>query len=97
MINSIFPFYNKEYKNEIVNIDALVKSPKTPSPLTGEGWGEGEKGFISNVYIPLPLIPSHPEAGRSLVDPTEGSLRQGRGNKTFYDCININNPKKNMD
>ncbi len=48
----------------------------------GEGWGEGEKGFISNVYIPLPLIPSHPEAGLR-----EGSLRQGRGNKTFYELV----------
>ncbi len=27
---------------EIVKNDTLVKSPKTPSPLTGEGWGEGE-------------------------------------------------------
>jgi hypothetical protein len=53
--------------------DGVVKSPITPSTLTGEGWGEGEKGFILNSYIPLPLIPSH----------------QGRGNKTFYECIII--------
>jgi hypothetical protein len=37
-----------EHTEKIVNIDGLVKSPKTPSPLMGEGWGEGEKGFISN-------------------------------------------------
>ena len=73
---------------ELIKYDALVKSPETPSPLTGEG--EGEKSYISNAYVPLPLIPSHPEAGRSLVDPTEGSLRQGRGNKTFYECIKYN-------
>ena len=63
----------------------------------GEGWGEGEKGFTSNAYVPLPLIPSHPEAGRSLVDPTEGSLRQGRGNKTFYESINFDGVVKKSD
>ncbi len=61
---------------ELIKLDGLVKSPKKPSPLTGEGWGEGEKGFISNVYIPLPLIPSH----------------QGRGNKTFYELVKLEYP-----
>jgi hypothetical protein len=44
----------------------------------GEGWGEGEESRNScKLFIPLPFIPS----------------RQGRGNSTFYDIINISNPK----
>jgi len=38
----------------------------------GEGRGEGENTAISTSYVPLPFIPSH----------------QGRGNPTFYECIN---------
>jgi len=53
------------------NRDALVKSQKTPSPLMGEGRGEGENNAISASYVPLPFIPSH----------------QGRGNPTFYETI----------
>jgi hypothetical protein len=30
-----------------VKIDEVVKSPKTPSPSTGEGWGEGGKKAIT--------------------------------------------------
>ena len=49
------------------------KSQSTPSPLTGEGWGEGEKlRYFSQLY-PLPLIP----------------FRQGRGNRTFYEFISV--------
>ncbi|MEW6327044.1 MAG: tetratricopeptide repeat protein [Thermodesulfobacteriota bacterium] len=33
----------KKFLEEMVKIDGSVKSPKPPSPLTGEGWGEGEK------------------------------------------------------
>jgi len=33
---------------------ALQEKPNTPSPLTGEGWGEGEKEVFSIDYIPLP-------------------------------------------
>jgi len=51
----------------VIIVDALVKSPKTPSPLMGEGRGEGENTAISSSYVPLPFIPSH----------------QGRGNPTF--------------
>jgi hypothetical protein len=29
-------------KSQVLNIDDLVKSPIVPSPLTGEGQGEGE-------------------------------------------------------
>ena len=57
-----------------VNIDGLVKSHKTPSPLMGEGRGEGEMFILLISYIPLPFIPS----------------RKGRGNSTFYEFININ-------
>jgi hypothetical protein len=47
---------------------------KTPSPLMGEGQGEGEESRNSaKVFIPLPFIPS----------------REGRGNFTFYDSINM--------
>jgi hypothetical protein len=49
----------------------MVKN--TPSPLTGEGWGEGEKSrYFHKLFIPLPFLPS----------------RQGRGNATFYGIIN---------
>ena len=61
------------------NFDGLVKSQKTPSPLTGEGWGEGEKSDVSKTYIPLPLIPS----------------RQGRGKGTFYEFVNFDMPYRN--
>ena len=45
------------------------KVKNTPSPLTGEGQGEGEEsGNFKKLFIPLPFIPSH----------------QGRGNLTFY-------------
>ena len=54
----------------IVIDDELVKN--APSPLMGEGWGEGEYSAISTTYIPLPFVPS----------------RQGRGNLTFYEFIN---------
>ncbi|MCD6152402.1 MAG: hypothetical protein J7J07_00615, partial [Syntrophobacterales bacterium] len=53
--------------------DALVKSRKTPSPLMGEGRGEGENTAISSSYVPLPFIPSH----------------EGRGSLTFYESINL--------
>jgi hypothetical protein len=55
-----------------INSDELVKRRKTPSPLMGEGRGEGEYNAISITYIPLPLIPSH----------------QGRGNPTFCESVN---------
>jgi hypothetical protein len=42
--------------------------------LTGEGQGEGEESRNFNkLFIPLPFIPS----------------RQGRGNLTFYEFINL--------
>jgi hypothetical protein len=45
------------------------KVKNIPSPLTGEGQGEGEESInFTNLFIPLPFIPS----------------RQGRGNFTFY-------------
>jgi len=49
------------------NNDVLAKSNNTPSPLMGEGRGEGEYNDISVTSIPLPFIPS----------------RQGRGSPTF--------------
>jgi len=52
-------------------IDGSVKNRKTPSPLKGEGRGEGEKRSIIDSYSPLPLVPSH----------------QGRGNGAFYEFI----------
>ncbi|MEW5949877.1 MAG: tetratricopeptide repeat protein [Thermodesulfobacteriota bacterium] len=33
----------KKYLDEMIKIEGSVGSPKNPSPLTGEGWGEGEK------------------------------------------------------
>ena len=49
------------------------KVKNTPSPLTGEGQGEGEESRnFKKLFIPLPIIPS----------------RQGRGILTFYDSIN---------
>ena len=48
-----------------VELILLQEKPNTPSPLTGEGWGEGEKDVFSIDYTPLPFIPS----------------RQGRGNE----------------
>jgi len=56
----------------LTNYNAFVKSQKTPSPLMGEGRGEGENNSILSSYVPLPFIPSH----------------QGRGNPTFYETIN---------
>jgi len=43
-----------------------------PHADRGEGRGEGENPAISSSYVPLSFIPSH----------------QGRGNPTFYECIN---------
>jgi len=60
-------------KRERVKLDTSVKSPKTPSPLMGEGRGEGENTTISSSYVPLPFIPSH----------------QGRGNPTFYETVKL--------
>ena len=57
----------------MTKIGEFVKSQKTPSPLKGEGWGEGEEIGISTTYSPLPLIPSH----------------EGRGKKTFYKTVKI--------
>jgi hypothetical protein len=62
-------------------IDGFVKSQKTPSPLMGEGRGEGENNAISSSYIPLPFIPSH----------------QGRGNSTFYEFIIIDELVKSQN
>jgi len=48
------------------------KGKNTPSPLMGEGWGEGEE--LKNpgtLFIPLPFIPS----------------RRGRGNIIFWETI----------
>jgi len=42
--------------------DSLA-SHKTPSPLMGEGWGEGEYNVILRTYVPLPLFPSHEGRG----------------------------------
>jgi hypothetical protein len=63
-----------------VNFDDPVKIQKNaPSPLMGEGWGEGEESRNSNkLFIPLPFIPS----------------RQGRGDSTFYGTINFPEEKK---
>ena len=38
-------------------IDAPAKSHETPSPLMGEGWGEGESNDISVGYAPPSLSP----------------------------------------
>ena len=40
-----------------IYLDGFVKSPKTPSPLMGEGRGEGEYSAISTSYVPSPLSP----------------------------------------
>jgi hypothetical protein len=50
--------FNRLRDFDLNNLDGLVKSPKTPSPLTGEGWGEGELNGISIGYILPPLIPA---------------------------------------
>ena len=52
----------------VSKVDAPVKSPKTPSPLMGEGRGEGEYSAISSSYVSFPFIPSH----------------EGRENPNFY-------------
>jgi len=57
--------------SEIMNIDSFVKSQKTPSPLMGEGRGEGENTAISTSYAPSPLSP-----------PTRGGEI-----RFFYKCI----------
>jgi cellulose synthase/poly-beta-1,6-N-acetylglucosamine synthase-like glycosyltransferase len=57
--------------------DNLGKSPKTPSPLTGEGWGEGEYNWISDTYTPSPSSPYAP-----------AHLRPARGISTFHESIN---------
>jgi len=59
---------------EVVKYDEFIKSQNAPSPLMGEGWGEGEYNAVSSNYIPLPFVPS----------------RQGRGNLTFYEFIKYN-------
>ena len=48
------PLYSLD---EGCNYDAFVKSHKTPSPLMGDGRGEGECNAISVTYIPSPLSP----------------------------------------
>jgi hypothetical protein len=42
--------------------DGFVKSPKTPSPLTGEGWGEGKDLRHFN-YFGSPSPSSPPAKG----------------------------------
>jgi len=68
---------NNYVESRDTNLDAFVKSAKTPSLLMGEGRGEGENTAISSSYIPLPFIPSH----------------QGRGNSTFYETVNLCNAR----
>ncbi|MCD6153506.1 MAG: hypothetical protein J7J07_06315 [Syntrophobacterales bacterium] len=62
--------YNNNVLSHFYQNDFL-ESQKTPSPLMGEGRGEGEYSAISSSYVPLPFIPSH----------------EGRGNLTFYRFI----------
>jgi len=53
-------------------LDDVVKSQKTPSPLKGEGRGEGGKGsYFSRLIIPLPFVPS----------------REGRGDSNSYEIF----------
>ena len=66
-----FYFINSQILLPYPKLDGFVKSPKTPSPLMGEGWGEGEISAIPICYIPFTLILS----------------RQGRRNRTFYEFI----------
>jgi hypothetical protein len=46
--------------------EALQEKADTPSPLTGEGWGEGEKKVFSIDYIPFPSIPSRQGRGKGV-------------------------------
>jgi hypothetical protein len=63
----------------MAKFDDLQKVKNIPSPLTGEGWGEGEESRIfARSFIPLPFIPSH----------------QGRGNFSFHGAINFDDPVK---
>jgi len=75
-------FYNPcQFYYENLNNDELVKSPKTPSPLSEipmvlRGWervGVRVRNTANSAcYNPLPFIPSH----------------QGKGNMTFHKPIN---------
>jgi len=40
-----------------------LKVKDAPSPLMGEGWGEGEYGSIPHTYVTLPFIPLPPGEG----------------------------------
>lgn len=60
-----------------LNLDALVKSTETPSPLMGEGRVRVKYDNRSRHHTPLPIIPSH----------------QGRGNKTYYESLDLEIPK----
>jgi hypothetical protein len=57
------PLYKIRVKGSIsafcpLIIDGLVRSPKTPSPLMGEGGGEGDKHlYFSHFASPSPLSP----------------------------------------
>jgi hypothetical protein len=52
-VKSIYGYFLVFYK-----YDGFVKSPKTPSPLMGEGGGEGDKHlYFSHFASPSPLSP----------------------------------------
>jgi hypothetical protein len=57
---------------EIASVVSLPRNDVATQPLTGEGWGEGEKSInFAKLFIPLAFIP----------------CRQGRGKITFYESI----------
>jgi hypothetical protein len=54
------------------NIDGLAKDQKYSLSLDGRGRGEDDPARDSNVFFPLPLIPSH--EGRGILLFTRSSM-----------------------
>ena len=54
----------KNMKKE-TKLIGFAKSQNAPSPLMGEGWGEGANSNISNSYVTPPLNPLPPGEGKT--------------------------------
>jgi len=61
--------------------DAIASATNTPSPLTGEGWGEGEQRTVASAddgstptlaLVKLLATRLSPQAGKSMVIPPQG-------------------------
>ena len=64
---------------------------KPPSPLTGEGRGEGDQDRSQPIMHPLPSVPSDPAEPFGSELTAEGLVagRQGRGNLGFCEAVKL--------